>query len=423
MAHAKRVLVSEGSSLSAREIITALGIAGHKVGVCDPNSICLGRFSRFVTHFYRCPPFGKDPWAYLDFVITIAAGGGWDVLFPTHEQAFLFSREKARILPMIALAVADFGSFLQVQGKASLVRTLSRIYLPQPAWRVIRTKEELQSESRYPFYLKANFTTASKAVWRVNNVEDLRKKISDLSSQGLPDGKEEFVVQKHAEGTLERVLAVFDRGDLVATHGYRQLKEGPGGGDIAKASVFRPVVRRYMERLGEQLEWHGALSMDYIFRGDGDCPLFIDANPRLVEPMNAVLNGVNLADILVRVSMRQPVLVGEPVVKEVRTHLLLMALLAAAAGRWRRFDVLLEIVRAIRGHGIYANSQEELLPVLTDFRGVIPLAYALARLLMRPASSTALSAGSIASYSLSPTAARQIADLSVSLPEATERQH
>jgi len=29
----KRVLVSEGSSLSAREAITALGMAGHRVGV------------------------------------------------------------------------------------------------------------------------------------------------------------------------------------------------------------------------------------------------------------------------------------------------------------------------------------------------------------------------------------------------------
>jgi len=406
---AKRVLVSEGSSLSSREIITALGVAGHKVGVCDSNAICLGRFSRFVTHFYRCPRFGEDPWTYMDFVIQIAAGGGWDVLFPAHEQALLFSREKARIPPGIALAVADFRSFLEVQGKVSLVKTLARVSLPQPAWRVVRTKEELESESRFPFHLKADFTTASKAVWRINNGEELRKKSSELSSQGLLDGNEEFVIQEHVEGRLERVLAVFDRGGLVAMHGYRQLREGPGGGDIAKVSVFRPEVRRYMERLGEQLEWHGALSTDYICRSDGERPLFIDANPRLVEPMNAVLSGVNLADILVRVSMREPVQGRGPAVKEVRTHLLLMALLAAAAGRRRRLDVLREIVRVIRGHGIYAESREELLPLLTDFRGAVPLAYAVVRLLARPASSAALSAGSIASYSLSAAAARQIA--------------
>ena len=113
----KRVLVSEGSSLSAREAITALGMAGHRVGVCDPDTLCLGRFSRFVTHYYRCPPIGVDPWAYLDFVLGLVAKGQWDVLFPTHEQAFLFSRERVRIPPKIALAVADFRSFLQVQGR------------------------------------------------------------------------------------------------------------------------------------------------------------------------------------------------------------------------------------------------------------------------------------------------------------------
>jgi hypothetical protein len=170
----KRVLVSEGSSLSAREAITALGMAGHRVGVCDPDPLCLRRFSRFVTYYYRCdPPIGKHPWAYLDFVLGLVAKGQWDVLFPTHEQAFLFSRERLRIPPTIALAVADFRSLLQVQGKTALVKTLSRLSIPQPVSRVIRTQEELESESRLPFYLKANYTTASTAVWRVDTMEEL----------------------------------------------------------------------------------------------------------------------------------------------------------------------------------------------------------------------------------------------------------
>lgn len=243
--------------------------------------------------------------------------------------------------------------------------------------------------------------------------EELRAKSSELSARGLLDGHEEFVVQEHAEGTLERVQAVFDHGALVAIHGYRQLLEGPGGGDVAKISVLRPVVRRHLERLGEQLRWHGALSMDYMFRENEQVALFIDANPRLIEPMNAVLSGVNLADVLVRVSTGQPVAAQEPAAGEVRTHLLLMALLSAAAARRRRFDVAAEFLRAMAGRGIYASSREELLPVQTDFKCLFPLVYALVRLLVRPGSTVALSAGSIASYSLSPTAARQIADLSV----------
>ncbi len=413
MTQSKRVLISEGSSLAAREIITALGLAGHRVGVCDPNAFCLGRFSRFVSHFYRCPAVGDDPRAYLDFVIALAGGGEWDVLFPTHEQAFLFSRERARIPPAIALAVADVESFLQIQGKAALVDTLTRLSLPQPRSRVIRTEKELERWSRYPFYLKANYTTASKAVWRIRNVEELGSRISEISN--LLDGRQEFVVQEQVEGTLERVQAVFDRGKLVAIHGYRQLIPGPGGGDIAKIGLLRPIVRHHLERLAAELRWHGALSMDYIVRADGLGPVFIDANPRLIEPMNAVLSGVNLADILVQVTTGQLVAAEQLTTGEARTHLLLMALLSAAAVRKKRVDIIRELIRAMAGRGNYANSREELLPVRIDFKCVIPLIYTLARLLWKPGLATALSAQSIASYSLSTTAARQIADLSTPL--------
>ncbi len=152
--------------------------------------------------------------------------------------------------------------------------------------------------------------------------------------------------------------------------------------------------------------------MDYILRESDQVPLFIDANPRLIEPMNAVLSGINLADVLVRISMGQPVADEKPGAREVRTHLLLMGMLSAAAARGRRLDVAAEVLRAMSGRGIYANSQEELLPIQTDLRSVVPLLYALVRLLAVPGSALTLSTGAIASYSLSPAAARQIADSS-----------
>ncbi len=388
-------MLSEGSSLSARQSVTALGLAGHHIGVCDPEPLCIARFSRFVTHYYRVPPLGKDPWAYLNTVLGILSEGNWDVLFPTHEQAFLFSREIARIPPGIGPAVADFRSFLQIQGKVALVGTLERLSIPQPDSRVIRTRDELMRERRFPFYLKADYATASTGVWRIRGTED-------ASRAPLEDGQE-FVVQEAAEGILERAQAVFDRGRLAAIHSYRQVLEGLGGGDIAKLSVRRSSVLHYVEQLGEALQWHGALSMDYILQNES--PLFIDANPRLVEPMNATFSGVNLADILVRVSCGEAI---APVVAHdagVRTHMLLMGLLSKRS----RLDIVAELARAIYHHGPYAGSREELLPVRIDYTSLVPLLYAITRVLVNPQSAAKLSGGSVASYSLSPEAARRIA--------------
>src|ERR1700692_4025074 len=63
-----RVLVSEGSSTSAREAITILGLSGHLIEVCDPSPYALARFSRFVAQFHRCPGLRDDPAGYLRFV-------------------------------------------------------------------------------------------------------------------------------------------------------------------------------------------------------------------------------------------------------------------------------------------------------------------------------------------------------------------
>jgi hypothetical protein len=48
-----RILLSEGSSTSARKAITALGREGHAVAICDPDPHCLGGFYGFVRRFHR----------------------------------------------------------------------------------------------------------------------------------------------------------------------------------------------------------------------------------------------------------------------------------------------------------------------------------------------------------------------------------
>src|SRR6185312_7855721 len=68
-----RVLVSEGSSTSGRQAITILGLAGHRVEICDPSPWCLGRYSHFVKRFHRCPALRDDPKGYLAFIESLVA--------------------------------------------------------------------------------------------------------------------------------------------------------------------------------------------------------------------------------------------------------------------------------------------------------------------------------------------------------------
>ena len=296
-----RVLVSEGNSTSAREAITILGLSGHHIEVCDPAPFCLVRFSRFVRKFHRCPGLRDDPAGFLGFVERLLATGQYDVLLPTHEQGFLFARVRERLAGRVGLALPGFASYRAAHSKAGFSRLLDRLGLPQPATRIVTSESELRDAIKFPSVVKTSVGTASRGIWFVRNERDLEFALQDLNASGA--FADEVLVQEFVPGTIEKAQAVFCRGELLGFHAYRQIAAGAGGGEAIKQSVVRPELRSHVARIGQELGWHGALSVDCIMRDDGAAPLLIDCNPRLVEPMSAYLAGLDLVGLLLRVSV------------------------------------------------------------------------------------------------------------------------
>lgn len=401
-----KILLSEGSSLSSREAITALGLAGHRVELVSSDPMCLGRFSRFVSHVHAAPASGDDPDGYLAAVLDIVKARGIDVLMPVHEQAYLFSAAREKLPEALGVALSDFAAFEQVQSKATFSALLTRLEVPQPRTELVRSANAFCAERPYPFFVKAAFGTASTGVWRVDDADKRDAVLRHLQQHdGFTDG---LLVQAAVAGPLERTQAVFNRGRLVACHGYRQLVEGPGGGDVLKISVNRAEVRGFVERIGQALTWHGALSFDTIQDDATATPRFIDANPRLVEPMNAWLSGVDLPGALLGVSLGETPPVQAEGRAGVLTRLGLMGLSNAARQRHRRGDILREIGLLAAGSGRYRGSIEELVPLRIDPWCAIPLAVVIAKLLRAPDAAARLAQTTIAAYSLSATAIRRM---------------
>ncbi|MGP0088673.1 MAG: hypothetical protein ACLPKB_01735 [Xanthobacteraceae bacterium] len=403
---ALRILLSEGSSLSAREAVTALGLAGFRVELVSSDPMCLARFSRFVDRVHRAPPSGSDPDGYLAAVLEVVARRSIDVLMPVHEQAYLLAAARKRLPQELGLALADFAAFEQVQSKAALATLLRRLDIPQPATEIVHSARDFASERPFPFFVKAAFGTASAGVWRVDDSARRDALSSELQHRGA--FAEGVVVQAAANGPLERTQAVFDNGRLVANHIYRQIADGPGGGDVLKASVRRPAARAFVETIGAALDWHGALSFDYILDAETNRPLFFDANPRLVEPMNAWFSGVDLTGVLLRVSLGETPPVEPDGREGVVTRLGLMGLMDAARRRGRRCDVLRELTLLACGAGRYRGTVEELVPLAVDPFGVVPLGIILGTLIIAPSSASGLSRHTIESYSLTPVAIERL---------------
>jgi predicted ATP-grasp superfamily ATP-dependent carboligase len=382
-----RVLVSEGNSTSSREAITILGLSGHLIEVCDPSPYCLARFSRFVRKFHRCPAMRDDPAGFLGFVEQLLATRHFDVLLPIHEQGFLFARARQRLEDRVGLALPSFESYRTAHNKAGFSRLLDQLGLPQPATLVVKSAAELRDVIRFPSVVKAAVGTASRGIWFVRDAAELARALQDLDAQDLGVNgafADEVLVQAIVAGATEKAQAVFCRGELVGFHAYRQIAAGAGGGEAIKQSVIRRDVRALLAIIGEQLAWHGALSVDYILPDDSATPLLIDCNPRLVEPMSAYLAGVDLVGLLLRISRGETPAAADESRDGVRTHLAMQALLGCALRGGTRRDLIREGWHRLIGGGPYAGSTEELTPVRLDWFSAVPLAMTAIFLLAAP---------------------------------------
>jgi len=401
-----RVLVSEGSSTSAREAITILGLLGHHVEVCDPSPWCLSRFSRFVRKFHRCPPLRDDARGYLGFVEALLDADRFDALLPTHEQGFLFARVMERLGARTGLALPAFDKYRIALGKASFSRLLDELQLPQPPTSTVASESALRAAVRFPAVIKTSIGTASRGIWFVRNSRDLDAAVSELAASGA--FVDEVLVQEWIAGTVEKAQSVFCRGQLRGFHAYRQVAAGLGGGEAIKESVNRPDIRAMLERIGERLAWHGALSIDYLMPDDDPTPRLIDCNPRLVEPMSAYLAGTDLVDLLLRLSRGETPAALPESRAGVRTHLAMQALLGLAARGGTRRDLLREGWRLASRSRPYADSKEEMTPAGLDWLSVVPLTMTVALLLAQPRAANKLARGGFGAHLLSRESIRQI---------------
>jgi len=406
-----RILLSDGAGLTARQCATLLSIAGHEVEALSAEPLCLCRFTRHVRKVHQVPACGIDPFGWLDAALEVAASRGAEVLLPVQEQAAVIAQARDRIRAVgLATAVPSFSALARVQDKVSAFRTLSQLGLPQPPAYVADSVQALQGP--FPAFVKTPIGTASAGVVRVATEAEARALATHsgwdgaFSSGGL-------LVQQPADGPLIMVQAVFADGSLTAFHACEQVRQGAGGGSSHKRAVRVPRARQAMESLGDALRWHGALSADMILTPDG--PVFIDINPRLVEPVNAFRSGVDLVgatlsaatgcDEHLAPSPDAPSPDASP--PDAATHQVLLAILAAARDRGRR-GVLAELRDAVAHRGDYRGSGEELTPPRGDPAAVLPVAAAAAATLARPAAWRSFASGSVTAYSLSPSAWQQL---------------
>ncbi len=398
-----KLLLSDGSGLTARQTATILAGKGHEVHVVAPDPICLARWTRHVRRVHRVPAFGLDPLGWFDATAAIARDGGFDVVVPTQEQVTILSREAARL--GVATVVPPFEALVQVQDKISAAGTLSRLGIPQPPSWLAASPSELLAVNDFPVFVKPPIGTAGTGIEHARDHDALRTVADRIERAGLFD-QGQVLAQRAVVGPLAMLQSVFHHGELVAFHANLRVRAGSNNGAALKRSIHSPSACAAIEHLGNALGWHGALSADAILADTG--PVLIDINPRLVEPTNALLADVDLVGALLSAAQDEtitPIPTGR---EGVLTHQTLIAMLGAAQRGEGRTGALRELTQGFLRTGPYRGSHEELTPARHDPRAALPVLVVAAALTLRPAWWRAFSGGAVENYALSPAAWKTI---------------
>ena len=410
-----RILFTEGASLSARQTLYGLG-PYHDIDIIDRDPLCQCRFSSFVRRFTRSPSFSKQPAEFLRFITKLLDDEKYDVLLPTHEQVYLLSRFRQPLMEQVGLALPEFSSFELLQNKADFSRLLTALGLPQPDTTIARTAADAARSARYPFYLKLAHGTAGSGVWRIENEAELDERLAQLERSQLIGRSSELLIQQPGRGVQSTVQAVFNRSEIVGIHSFEARRIGVGGMSTARTSADHRIVREHMARLGRQLNWHGALFIDYFYDRDIGQPEYIEANPRIGETMNALLSGVNLPQLLVDVSRGQsppPAPLGKT---GVRSHSFMMILMSMAYEGQGRGALIEEIRDHADGRGIYEDSEDELTRRREDRLSRLPRFWITTQLLAWPPIARRIVAKTVKNYALPESAVETIKSLPIQLP-------
>ena len=385
----------------------------YTLGLLDPDMLCQCRFSRFAGKLHRCPNYASRPAEYLRFLMATVRKYEYDVVFPAHEQVYLLSRVREELGRHVGVAVPDFEAIRLMQSKSDFVRTLEELRIPVPETRIVHNVAEMEDHGNFPCYLKLAHSTAGTGVAVINSHRELIDAAEEFRKRGQLVKGTEILIQQPVGGTMCVVQAVFQHGRMIAAHCAESLERGVGGGQGFRVSVSHPSVVGYVRQLGQHLRWHGAMFLEYFFDAATGKPQFLECNPRIGETFNAKLCGINLSELLVRISLGEELEPIETAAKTgVRSHSDFFILLAKSISGATRREILREACDMVHAKGLYRDSVREITRPAEDPLSVIPAIECLIQLLAWPGLGRSIVEKTVRSYSLPQSGVERIHALS-----------
>jgi predicted ATP-grasp superfamily ATP-dependent carboligase len=300
------VIVTNAKNRIAYAVVKSLGEKGIDVFTSDFVQFSMAFASRYSKgHFLYPSPF-KEQKAFVESIIKNIHRLKADVLIPVFEETFLLSKFREEVSKHIRIVIPDYNQILIAHNKDKWVPIAKKFGIPVPR---TYSRTELKNQKKkikklhFPVLIKPSQGGGAWGVLQVNSADDLNILLKKDTYMGLP--WERFFVQEKLEGHVHCVAMLFNKGELRAHIGYKQLRDYPvsGGQATLRVSFEEPRATHYFRKLLEKLNWHGICQADFLVEQKTGIPYLIDINPRFWGSlMQGIASGVDFPYLVYRIA-------------------------------------------------------------------------------------------------------------------------
>ena len=350
-----KVLMLNGTSWAAVEALTVLDPKQYEIHVCDSNPGCWCRLHHHCAHFFKSPHLGSNPKAFFEFILRRLQSESYDVILPIHEEGLLLAKYQNVFRKYTHLLIGDASAFHTIMNKRLCLERAQSLGIPTPQMKIAHTLDEVAQLGDFPCYVKLPYGTSSSGVRRIASPQDCAAQLRSFADSP------EFIIQKEIVGDLFVIQLVFVGGKMIAAHQYRALAKGFGGGASHRLSVHCDDLREYATLLGADLHWSGPVMLDFIRERETGTSYLIEGNPRIGETFNATLAGLNIADLMINLSLGKPSVALSRSRPGLRSHQMFTEVTAAIARDETLIRKWVIAFSSLAGWGRYKSSREELI--------------------------------------------------------------
>jgi predicted ATP-grasp superfamily ATP-dependent carboligase len=300
------VVVTNARNRIAYNVVRSLGQKGITVHTADFVPYSMAFASRYSSgHFVYPSPF-SEPEGFVRCMLEEVQRRKATVLIPVYEETFLIAKHIERFRPHVSMVVPDYSQILIAHNKDRWEQIARRLSIPVPASYPVNELQRSEAAVHglgYPVLVKPKQGGGAWGIRETTSPTELGQWLADDHWTGKP--WEQFFVQQKIAGPTHCVAMLFNRGRLRAKVTYQQLRDYPatGGQATLRVSIHSPKAEQLLERLLENLGWHGPCQADFIIDSQDGTPYLIDINPRLWGSLaQAIASGVDFPDLIYRIA-------------------------------------------------------------------------------------------------------------------------